>query len=560
VLTIGTWLDGIGLTPPIMECPAWPPDLFAITGTLIRRSGAYLRVFKQRDPVTHVKGIVEVAQRWRQEIDNITAADVNPEDLQKLRAPEVVAGWASLIAAKERPLSAIDDDPGLADQLIRLTLIADEASRGIGITADNPTKPVPLPSKFLSLADLALVENELRSFCWDVPPETLCVLGKQHTPVKGATFRSLSHHLALYYPGEIEARWFTAIPTQLDPDPPPRGLNLLLLPWPTRVETQDFEEVPFGGKRADESPPPGYFRYHPKEVDDPATFERKVKAALDKAGQHGGPIDALVFPELALNKLQYKVAERLAFEARCILICGVRQDSPTDGAWDSNECVLQTAGAVRGAAVAADEEEDLLSNLRLNQAKHHRWYLDRDQIVAYQLAGGLPVSRGAWEHIDLPDRLLHFVTLNPITWAVLICEDLARQEPAAELIRAVGPNLLIALLMDGPQLTNRWPARYAAVLAEDPGTSVLTLTSLGMAERSRPIIQSGLRAPASRVIALWRDAIEGEIQIALDPEHDACVLSLEYQKRTEYCADGRSDHGQTWYPVYAGYRSFKTGA
>jgi hypothetical protein len=69
---------------------------------------------------------------------------------------------------------------------------------------------------------------------------------------------------------------------------------------------------------------------------------------------------------------------------------------------------------------------------------------------------------------------------------VLICEDLARQDPAAELVRAVGPNLLVALLMDGPQLANRWPARYAAVLAEDPGTSILTLTSLGMVERSRP--------------------------------------------------------------------------
>ena len=62
------------------------------------------------------------------------------------------------------------------------------------------------------------------------------------------------------------------------------------------------------------------------------------------------------------------------------------------------------------------------------------------------------------------------------------------------------------------------------------------------------------------MIALWRDAVEGEIQIALDPDDDACVLSLEYQLRTEYCADGRSDHGQTRYPVYAGYRSFKTGS
>jgi len=140
----------------------------------------------------------------------------------------------------------------------------------------------------------------------------------------------------------------------------------------------------------------------------------------------------------------------------------------------------------------------------------------------------------------------------------LVCEDLARQDPAADLIRAVGPNLLIALLMDGPQLSGRWPAGYASVLAEDPGTSVLTLTSLGMAERSRPIMPSGRAAPR-RVIALWRDAIAGEIQLALDPGDDACVLTLEHQLRTEYCADGRGDGGQTRYPVYAGYRSFKTG-
>lgn len=151
-----------------------------------------------------------------------------------------------------------------------------------------------------------------------------------------------------------------------------------------------------------------------------------------------------------------------------------------------------------------------------------------------------------------------YESLCAMTWTVLVCEDLARQDPAADLIRAVGPNLLIALLMDGPQLSGRWPARYASVLAEDPGTSVLTLTSLGMAVRSRPIVQSGQRASPRRVVALWRDAVEGEIQIAMDPDEDACVLSLECRMLTEYCADGRSDGGQSRYPIFAGYRSFRS--
>ena len=48
------------------------------------------------------------------------------------------------------------------------------------------------------------------------------------------------------------------------------------------------------------------------------------------------------------------------------------------------------------------------------------------------------------------------------------------------MLRAVGPNLIIALLADGPQIASRWPGRYAAAFADDPGSSVLTLTSAGM--------------------------------------------------------------------------------
>jgi hypothetical protein len=95
--------------------------------------------------------------------------------------------------------------------------------------------------------------------------------------------------------------------------------------------------------------------------------------------------------------------------------------------------------------------------------------------------------------------------------------------------------------------------------SKDRAISTLHDEAPELAERSRPIVQSGQRAPVSRVIALWRDAIHGEIQSALDPGDNACVLSLECQMRTEYCADGRSDRGQSCYPVYAGYRSFQTG-
>jgi hypothetical protein len=359
----------------------------------------------------------------------------------------------------------------------------------------------------------------------------------------------------LSHPSEIKAIWVLAPARTVEPPRPRPGLNLLLLPWPERVETRDFEEVLPGELRRDGTYAPGYFRYNPQDPPNLDDFKARLEEAVQQA-LNAGPLDAIVFPELALTQLEYDVAESVAFKANSILICGLRQARPATD-WDANVSVLQAAGPVRAASPVKTDRE-LLNGLRYYQAKHHRWLLDRDQIVTYQLGGALHPSRGAWEHIELQHpRVLHFVTVDATTWSVLICEDLARQDPAANLIREVGPNLLIALLMDGPQLSKRWPARYAAVLAEDPGTSVLTLTSLGMVERSRPILGSGERAPMSRVIALWRDAIVGEIQIALDTGHNACVLSLEYQMKTEYCADGRTDHGQTRFPVYAGYRSFK---
>ena len=107
-------------------------------------------------------------------------------------------------------------------------------------------------------------------------------------------------------------------------------------------------------------------------------------------------------------------------------------------------------------------------------------------------------------------------------------------------------------------MSGRWSSRYASVLAEDPGTSVLTLTNLGMADCSRPVLPDGKRADSSRVIALWRDAFAGETEIVFDAHEDACVLNLECRMHKEVAADGRSDGTQSCYPVFAGYKSFRT--
>ena len=171
------------------------------------------------------------------------------------------------------------------------------------------------------------------------------------------------------------------------------------------------------------------------------------------------------------------------------------------------------------------------------QRKHHRWKLDREQIRRYGLAAQLDPNLPWWEDISVDRRQIGFATISEnVTLACLICEDLARPDPAAELIRAVAPNLVIVLLMDGPQTESRWPARYASVLADDPGSSVLTLTSLGMVDRSR----DRQKFKASRKIALGKDMSEGAVEIDLAEGAEAAVLTLTKDARhSEQTCDGR---------------------
>ncbi|WGM45844.1 hypothetical protein KOAAANKH_00708 [Brevundimonas sp. NIBR10] len=137
-----------------------------------------------------------------------------------------------------------------------------------------------------------------------------------------------------------------------------------------------------------------------------------------------------------------------------------------------------------------------------------------------------------------------FVLRGVSTVTTLICEDLARNDPCQELVRGIGPNLVVALLMDGPQLKDRWPARYATVLAEDPGSSVLTFTSLGLIERANDT----RRFPPARQVGLWRDDGGKTVELTLPQNAQALCLTLQPSHFQERTLDGRTDDGdaQSW--------------
>jgi len=145
-----------------------------------------------------------------------------------------------------------------------------------------------------------------------------------------------------------------------------------------------------------------------------------------------------------------------------------------------------------------------------------------------------------WEGIHIPPRRLNLFSLTTnCFFSVLICEDLARPDPIGSVLRAVGPNLVIALLQDGPQLRERWAGRFTVPLADDPGAAVLSLTSLGMSQLSRPSHE--LDDHADRTVAMFREPGGVAKEIALPHGAEALVLTLTEQDGVEFSADGRRD-------------------
>lgn len=328
-----------------------------------------------------------------------------------------------------------------------------------------------------------------------------------------------------------------------------RVINLLLLPWPLEVEARHFELVEQPANYLTTEEVHRTFTYK-RAAETDHVFEKRLRDAIARAGRQVSTLDAIVFPELALSCSEWDVANRVASEERLLLVAGIFDDHDKDTGLPVNSCRVQV-GTLTAPRSHAGVEVPANALPVLRQSKHHRWCLDRNQILQYDLGGQLPTGVRCWENSHVDRRDIFFATLGGwLTFSVLICEDLARQDPIADVMRAVGPNLVVALLMDGPQLTARWPARYASVLADDPGTSVLSLTSLGMCVRSRrPDAPS---APASRVIGLWKDKLYGSRELALGAGREGCVLSLACEAKEEYSADGRSDRGGTEVPVFSG--------
>jgi hypothetical protein len=257
------------------------------------------------------------------------------------------------------------------------------------------------------------------------------------------------------------------------------------------------------------------------------------KAAAEAGGQkpHG-----VVLPECALDDdTTIGLLDALKDSGIEFLITGVLEHDPVSGRSLNKAYTLF-----------------LDSEVAKPQNKHHRWRIDRDQADRYGFDFDPdPDNDQWWEDIDVSMRRLPFYAFrNDTSLVTLICEDLARMEPAMNAIRAVGPNLVVALLMDGPQLGFRWPGRYAGVLADEPGCSVLSLTCAATVDlsnayhvRTAPVTPSTPSTPPARIIARWTESNKTK-DIELPDGANGVLLTLESKPRHQTTLDNRSDHSR----------------
>lgn len=507
---------------------SWPPDVFAMAASILHRSGAYTCVVKSwppRDPKA-IPGGPKTSREWNPWIKEV-GRQWRGATVAGRRAPSEVKEWWNCLAHyRNTRVSEVCKHQKLWQALLQLCAAADEACEGVGIPSGDGSQGNPFEVE----ANLLLVYRKGGSLCRNVDPSRARVLPKLHTPRNGLTIRSLSHNLALCPIGEIEPKWYRL------PKYQGHCLNLLLLPWPGVVTPAQFKAAqPQGGPLLNMPERRGFFTYVPRSSS--RGVLKEVTSLFQKATKIVGHIDGVILPELAVTQQQHIAISKRILGEDAFLIAGVAQSSARQGVPGRN-------------FLAFDVPIGTERRVSLIQHKHHRWKLDGNQIRQYGLGTELDPRTAWWEHIALEPRTLAFVSMRPwLTMSALICEDLARQDPVAELVRAVGPNLVIALLMDAPQLASRWPARYATVLADDPGSSVLTITSLGMAGLSRPFNVQ----PRPRVIALWKDARRGDsVEIELPKGSDAVVLNLTVEQIEEFTADGRTDDGATGYPILSG--------
>ena len=478
---VSTWQAFVG-TPITNQFLEWPADLFALTDVILARSEAYRFVLTQPrgvkwPPVRFPNwsdAVGEASRQWTAWVEN-----------QQGPIPGLLAEeWRVFRERAEILLEELAEgrDWRMCEALLTLHAIADEACAGLGVALDR-SDGMGCLYRARGRELLARTGSLSR-----IRTDFVRVMPKVRTPPNGTSWRSFSRYACVQGPG-VDVQWYRVPARRSGTDPRARHANLLLLPWPLRVRESDFQPLEGSAQRLAKEPF-GFFEFAPLEKLDLDLVSRTITSARDEVDS----VDVVLLPESAVDETEINDLEALLDRhGVASLITGVRQRAREPGQLPGNWVHLGLNPRLeKGGPLPSSTGEEWF---HIRQNKHHRWSLDEGQIYQYHLGGALHPHLRWWEAMDVPRQTVRFLELgDEITMVSLVCEDLAQIDDVAEIIRSVGPTVVVTPLLDRPQLSSRWAARYASVLADDPGSGVLTLTSLGMVQRCRPQGRDALRA------------------------------------------------------------------
>ena len=501
--TLSSYFRAFAPAPEWDDLVWWPPDVCTLANLILDHTESYRFVVapppgRRWPPLPDwTADVLAAAEDWR---DAGCARGCEPP-------PLVRRCWETVKRGQHMPLEQIRTGEAwdLTSALLTLHAIADEACAEVGAFARRASGR--------SLEGRAWAMLQAQGSLSRLSPTRVRIVPKTHFAERGITIRSLSRYLALCYES-VDVRWGSVQP---GPSAERSDYNIVLVPWPLSVAARDFRQAPHRLIENMDLEHFGFFEFAPEASLDLGF----VRSLLETAVAKGERVDAVIFPEAAIYPEAIDGLEQaLARVGATFLIAGVTRP-PTSSSFGRNYLHF----GVRTS----------LGWDRYEQDKHHRWCLDEGQIRQYHLTRSLPARRLWWEAIDIRERTLHIIDVGSgVTVAPLVCEDLARLDEVADLVRRIGPGLVVAVLLDGPQLASRWPSRYASVIADDPGSAVLTLTSLGMAARCRP---PGKRR--SRVVAHWYDRAGGPREIELAPGAGGVLVTTSIETSSRWTADGR---------------------
>lgn len=515
--------------PSYTPCPIWPPDLFAVTATIIDRSGCYTEASPDRNNLQshekYIEDVLVIAICWESML-------APPQEVQDL--------WTLLVAEYGKiSVSKLCDDSNALLVLLKLFAIADEASVGMGWGSSTSGKALTPFASVVMFNAMGVTSIPFilpywpTSLCGMVSPDIAIVLPKSITTTKGCTIRSLSHHLALLpCRSTIDPSWaLVSTPPDLSTE-----ISLLLIPFPYEISTNSFSLSSPRSSLNNGTSHAAFFKLNQLWLKDNLGHSISGKEianefilpqienlkTIGKATPNG-----LVLPECALStEVAKDMVKALAGTGIEFVITGVLEFDDLTNRWSNQAKTFVIVSENKAVS--------------LTQKKHHRWRIDEEQAKQYGLNFDKDIANKQWwEDIEVRHRNLPFYALREdMSMVTLICEDLARMDPAMNAIRAIGPNLVVALLMDGPQLQSRWPGRYAGVLADEPGCAVLTLTCAGMMNLSN----SKFSGTPKRVVALWSQANGVKKEIEFPENSKGVLLTLSSNKKHQTTLDNRSDN------------------